>query len=116
MTHIEELIGKGKTQITMDRVPVERAAPYAAADAALTYRLVAVMRAELEKTDRILKLFEEVEMPLIPVLADMDMNGVRLDLPYLKELAAEFTERLNAIQTEIFELASMPFNIGSPNQ
>src|SRR5690606_11900072 len=66
MTNIHELIGTGKHQITMERVPVEHAAPYAAADAAMTYRLMGLLKPELEKKEG-WKLFSEIEMPLIPV-------------------------------------------------
>ncbi len=115
MTHIDELIGKGKNQITMDRVPVDRAAPYAAADAAMTFLLVDKMRPELEKK-HLWQLFSEIEMPLVPVIADLNMAGVKLDLPYLAELSKEFAERLNTIQQQIFALAGEQFNIGSPKQ
>ncbi len=115
MTPITDLIGKGKTQITMDRVPIERAAPYAAADAAMTYALVGRMRPELEAM-RLWVLFKEIEMPLIPVLATIDLNGVRLDLPYLKNLGAEFEKRLYDMQQQIYKLAGQEFNIGSPKQ
>jgi DNA polymerase-1 len=115
MTHIQELIGKGKTQITMDRVPVEQAAPYAAADAAITFRLVEEINPQLVDK-RLIKLFEEIEMPLIPVIADLDMNGVKLDLPYLGELSREFAERLNSYQDQIYAMAGDRFNIGSPKQ
>ena len=115
MTPITDLIGKGKTQITMDRVAVDRAAPYAAADAAMTYALVGRMRPELEK-ESLWLLFKDIEMPLVPVLATMDMNGVRLDLPYLAHLGVELDVRLDAIQRQIFVLAGREFNIGSPKQ
>jgi DNA polymerase I len=115
MTHIQELIGKGKSQITMDRVSIDQCAPYACADAAITFRLVDKLRPELEQR-ALLKVFDEIEMPLIPVIADLNMNGVKLDLPYLGELSQEFAERLNAIQEQIFELAGESFNIGSPKQ
>jgi DNA polymerase-1 len=115
MTHIDELIGKGKTQITMDRVSVYRAAPYAAADAAITFRLVDKMRAELEERD-LGKLFGEIEMPLLPVLADMNMAGAKVDLPYLAELSRELNERLKAIEEDIYVLAGESFKIGSLKQ
>lgn len=117
MTEIHELIGSGKTQITMDRVPVERAAPYAAADAAITHRLAGMLRPELEEK-QVWKLFSEIEMPLIPVLADMEMAGVLLDVPYLRALSAELTERLGALQAEIYDLSGGygEFNLGSPKQ
>src|SRR5690606_23632728 len=79
MTPIDELIGSGRNQTTMDRVPVERAAPYAAADAAMTHRLADLLRPELEER-QVWKLFSEIEMPLVPVIADMEMAGVLLDV------------------------------------
>jgi len=117
MTEIGELIGSGRLQITMDRVPVERAAPYAAADAVLTLRLVDVLKPELEEKQA-WKLFSEIEMPLIPVVADMDMAGVLLDVPFLRELSAELNERLRALEKEIEALSDGygPFNPGSPKQ
>jgi DNA polymerase-1 len=115
MTHIDALIGKGKNQITMDRVPIERAAPYAAADAAITFRLVNDIQPRLEEK-RLGKLFSEIEMPLVPVVADLNMNGVRLDLPYLDGLSRELAGRLNAIEQQIYEHAGEQFNIGSPKQ
>lgn len=117
MTHIDELIGKGKAQITMDRVSVYRVAPYAAADAAITFRLVDKLRAELEDPKRNLwKLFSEIEMPLVPVLVDMIIAGAKVDLPYLAELSREFSERLKAIEEDIYALAGEPFKIGSLKQ
>lgn len=117
MTPIDELIGSGKTQITMDRVPVERAAPYAAADAALTHRLADILRAELHEK-QVWKLFSEIEMPLVPVIADMEMAGVLLDVDFLHDLSADLTQRLGALQEEIYSLSGGygEFNIGSPKQ
>jgi DNA polymerase-1 len=115
MAHIADLIGKGKHQITMAEVPVERAAPYAAADAAITFRLVAPTRAELEHHS-LWKLFNEIEMPLIPVIADLNMTGALLDLPYLESLSREFAARLDEIRTRIYESVGAEFNIGSPKQ
>ncbi len=115
MTHIQELIGKGKTQITMDKVPVSQAAPYAAGDAAITYRLVEELNPRLIERS-LVNLFDKIEMPLIPIIADLDMTGVRLDLPYLAELSNEFAERLNTYEDQIYQMAGDRFNIGSPKQ
>jgi DNA polymerase-1 len=115
MTHIQELIGKGKNQITMDGVPIEKAAPYAAADAAITFRLVNVMRPALDEK-RLWTLFSEIEMPLVPVIADMIMAGARLDTAYLKELSRELTERLKSYEQAIYREAGEEFNIGSLKQ
>ncbi len=117
MTHIEEVIGTGKNRITMDRVPVEKAAPYAAADAAMTLKLVDPLRSDLEERNSA-KLFDEIEMPLIPVLAGMEMAGVLLDIPYLRELSIDLSDRMRALQTEIYDLSGGygEFNLGSPKQ
>ncbi|MBI5959097.1 MAG: DNA polymerase I, partial [Chloroflexi bacterium] len=117
MTHIDHLIGSGKNQITMDRVPIEHAAPYAAADAALTHRLADMLRPELEQK-QVWKLFSEIEMPLIAVLADMEMAGVLLDVSYLRTLSTELGERLATLQDEIYAQSGGygPFNLGSPKQ
>ncbi|HEX3053554.1 MAG TPA: DNA polymerase I [Aggregatilineaceae bacterium] len=116
MTHIEELIGKGKTQTTMDRVAVEQCAPYAAADAVFTRRLVDVLRPDLE--GRLEKLFNEIEMPLVPVIADMEMAGVLLDVPYLRGLSKDLNARCQNLAEEIYGLSGGygAFNLGSPKQ
>jgi DNA polymerase-1 len=116
MTEITELIGSGKKQITMDKVPVERAAPYAAADAAITHRLVGHLRPKLDEM-QLTALFEELEMPLIPVIAAIEQAGVALDVAHLRNLSEELTARLAALENEIYALGSYgAFNINSPKQ
>lgn len=115
MTHIEELIGKGKKQVSMDQVSIARVAPYAAADAAITFRLVASIRADLE-ANTLLNLFSTLEMPLVPVIADLNMAGAKLDMPFMAELSKEFEGRLNEKMQAIHEAAGEPFNIGSLKQ
>jgi DNA polymerase-1 len=99
----------------MDKVPVARAAPYAAADAALTFRLNEELRAELEK-EGLRRLCDEIEMPLVPVIVDMHLTGARLDLPYLDTLRVEFAARLDEIKARLYESVGEIFNIGSPKQ
>jgi len=115
MTQIEELIGKGKKQITMDQVPVAQAAPYAAADADIALRLRAKQEPELREKD-LWKLFAEIEMPLVPVLMDMEMTGVLIDVPYLQEMSGTLAKRLNEIERHIYALAGYDFNINSTQQ
>jgi len=115
MTHIETLIGKGAKQITMDGVPAQAAADYATADADMALRLVAPLRAELESKGQ-LALLEELEMPLVPVLAEMEMAGVKLDLPYLETLQARMQADIHAIEEEIHQTVGYPFNINSTQQ
>ena len=115
MTPIEALIGKGAKQITMDCVPASQAAPYAAADADISLRLVAPLRQDLESRGQT-KLFAEMEMPLIPVLADMEREGVRLDLPYLDGLGNDWQEELHKIEVRVHEMVGRPFNLQSTQQ
>jgi DNA polymerase-1 len=115
MTHIDELIGTGKKQISMAEVPVESAAPYAAADADATLQLMSPQRAELAKGNG-LKLLEEIEMPLVPVLADMEMTGILLDLPFFKEMEKELAGRLAQIESQVYQEVGSPFNINSTQQ
>lgn len=115
MTHIEDLIGKGKNQLSMADVPVENAAPYAAADADMTLRLKAILEEELQKAG-MMDVFRQVEMPLVPVLAQMEMNGVRLDLDFFLAFSKELTERIGNIEKRIHESVGMVFNINSTQQ
>lgn len=115
MTPITELIGKGKQQMTMDLVPVERVAPYAAADVDMTHRLVGVLEPELRQR-ALWKLFTEVEMPLVTVLADMEMRGIKLDVDYLRQMSAELQKRLLDLEQQIHRLVGYKFNIGSTQQ
>jgi len=115
MTNIEELIGKGKKQISMAEVPINKVAPYAAADAAIVMRLKPELQEELESR-RAAELFANVEMPLVSVLAEMEMAGIALDTGFLATMSKELSERLAAIEARIFELAGEEFNINSPQQ
>ena len=115
MTHIEELIGKGKKQISMAEVAIELVAPYAAADAETTLRLLPLMQAEVKRVNAE-KLMAEIEMPLIPVLAEMEMTGVLLDLPFFKKLSEELTRRMADIEKQVYEAVGKPFNINSTQQ
>lgn len=115
MTEITELIGTGRAQTTMDRVPVERVAPYACADADLTHRLAHVLEPELKAREQY-DLFRELEMPLLPVLTSMELIGIKVDLAWLETLSAEFSDRLQALEHSIYEHAGGPLNINSTQQ
>lgn len=113
---IEELIGaKGKKQGNMRDLAPEAVYKYACEDADVTLKLKQVLGNELE-TNGVKKLFEEIEMPLVPVLAYMERNGVRIDTEALKETSRHFTARMNQIEEEVHQLAGMEFNIASPKQ
>jgi DNA polymerase-1 len=115
MTPIEELIGKGKDQITMDRVPIQQAAPYAAADAAVSLRLVPVLQADLDACNAT-RLMETIEAPLITVLADMEMAGISLDKDYLGQMSTELSGRMEQLEGQVYQIAGEPFNLNSTQQ
>ena len=114
--HIDELIGsKGKSQKNMRDLNPEQVYEYAAEDADVTLKLKNILEKEL-KTNGVEHLFYDIEMPLMPVLASMEMNGVRLDTESLKETSDVLTTRMKSIEHKIYELAGEEFNIASPKQ
>ena len=115
MTEITDLIGKGTKQIPMSQVDIKKAADYCGADSDMTGRLAEIFRASLEK-EGLWKLFAEVEMPLVPVLLNMEQNGVLLDTSLLHDLSRKLGEDLRRIEARIYEEAKHPFNINSPQQ
>lgn len=113
---IEELIGpKGKNQKNMRDLLPSAVYKYACEDADVTLKLKHILEKEL-KEQGVEVLFEEIEMPLVPVLAYMERNGVRIDTAALKETSLHFTARMQQIEKEVHELAGMEFNIASPKQ
>ncbi|PWT81709.1 MAG: DNA polymerase I [Acidobacteria bacterium] len=112
---ISDLIGKGKTQLCIDQVPTARVAEYSGEDADIAWRLCRYLESKLDE-EGLKKLYEELEVPLIEVLAELENNGIRLDVPLLRRLSTEMANQLAAIEQEIFELAGRPFNIASPKQ
>ena len=115
MTEIEELIGKGKKQISMAQVSISDAAAYAADDAEVILRLMPQLQKEMSEKQA-LQLFEEVEMPLVSVLADMEMAGIALDSDYLQQMSEDLNQRLSTIEDQIFKEVGEPFNLNSPQQ
>jgi DNA polymerase-1 len=116
MTPISELIGTGSKAITMDRVPIRLAADYAGADADMTLRLVAPLKAELRKHN-LLNLYQRIELPLVPVLLQMEMYGVALDGDFLRELGERLSEQLSTLEKEIYaSVGGREFNINSTKQ
>ncbi len=127
MTEISELIGSGKSQTTMDTVPLAQVLPYAGADADMTQRLVNVLKSELaqlhketveilDHKDTELDLFYDLEMPLLPILTDMEMTGVKLDVEWLTTLSDELEQRVTDLEQTIFEQAGTEFNVNSTQQ
>ncbi len=115
MTHIEELIGKGKNQITMDKVPVASAAPYAAADAEVTLKLVPLLAKKMEDR-KCTNIFKDIEMPLVPVLMQMEREGIMLDQPFFKKFSNEMDVRLRDIEDTVYKAVGYPFNLNSTQQ
>ncbi|GAB3955359.1 hypothetical protein GCM10028805_42770 [Spirosoma harenae] len=113
---IEALIGKkGKGQLTMREVEIQKVVDYAAEDADITLQLKHTFAPRLEK-DNLHKLFDQVEMPLVRVLTDLELEGVTLDTKALADLSASLEVDMKQVQQEIFDIAGNPFNIGSPKQ
>jgi len=113
---IETLIGKkGKNQLSMRDVPLEDIKEYAAEDADITLQLKEVFSPILDKAET-KKLFEEIEIPLIPVLAAMETEGIRLDVDYLRAMSVDMQKEINAFEQKIYETAGEKFNLASPKQ
>ena len=114
MTEIDELIGKGKKQITMDDVPIEQASDYACDDAFVTLELTRFWQEKLGEEEK--KLLYEIEVPTSLVLAEMEAQGVSLDVDYMSSLSIELEKNIKEIEEKIYELAGEKFNINSPKQ
>ena len=112
---IKPLLGSGKSARTFDQVPIEDATPYAAEDADITLRLWQKLKPELHRA-RVTTVYETLERPLVPVLAQMEMTGVLLDRATLARMSGAFAQKMAALEAEIHELAGEPFNVGSPKQ
>jgi len=115
MTHIEELIGKGRNQITMDQVPAQQAADYAAMDVRAVLMLKPDLANELEQRQA-MDLFNDMEMPLVGVLAGIEMEGVALDVHYLRQMSGELNKRLLEIEGQVQNAVGEPFNLNSTQQ
>ena len=115
MTPIEELIGKGRNQITMAQAPIRLAADYAGADADITLRLMHVLAPQLEARG-LHKLFDEIEVPLVPVLTRMELTGILLDPEFLQRMGKELEEQCGALVQEIYDAVGHTFNVNSTRQ
>ncbi len=115
MTDIKELIGKGKTAVTMDKVDIEKVSAYCSEDSDVTLRLKNIINSKLKELD-LMDLFCEIEMPLVEVLGSMEFKGVTIDLEQFKVLSEEIDKRLNALTKEIKKETDSEFNINSPKQ
>ncbi len=109
-----DVAGKGAKQIGFDEVEIEPAAEYAAEDSDVTFRLTQALRPRLKDAE--LKLYEELELPLVEILADMEMTGVKVDRDHLKKLSSKLEKDLRKQEDKIYALAGEPFNVNSPKQ
>jgi len=113
---ISVLIGKGKNQLTFDMVDTATACEYAAEDADITFQLYIYLKDRLEKQPQLMKLFQEVEMPLVSVLTAIEYNGVSLNTALLRKMSGELATELKTLTEQIYEHAGADFNIDSPKQ
>ena len=111
----KEVAGSGKSQITFDEVPLDRARDYAAEDADVTLRLWLDLKPRLP-LEKVTRVYETIERPLIPVIAEMEKAGVKVDRVELERMSGEFARRIQALEKEIHKLAGHSFSIGSPKQ
>ncbi|MHB8405029.1 MAG: DNA polymerase I [Gammaproteobacteria bacterium] len=114
--HYEDVTGKGAKQIGFEEVRIEEATRYSAEDADITLRLHQTLWPRLSATAPLRRVFEEIEMPLVPVLLDMEHIGVLLDAAMLRQQSAEITQSLRKLEQRAHELAGQPFNPDSPKQ
>jgi DNA polymerase I len=112
---IKSLLGGGKAAITFDRVPIAEAVTYAAEDADVTLRLWQLFRPQLHRA-QVTSVYETLERPLVPVLAQMEMAGVKVDRDTLSRMSNAFAQKMAGLEAEIHELAGEAFNVGSPKQ
>ncbi len=112
---IKDLLGSGKSQITFDKVPLDKATAYAAEDADITLRLWKVLKPQLH-AKKVTTVYETLERPLSPVLAQMEMHGIKVDRDTLSRMSNAFAQKMAGLEAEIHELAGENFNVGSPKQ
>ena len=115
MTEISELIGTGKKQITMNRVAIKDAAPYACADAEIPLRLEKLLTERLKKND-LYEVFKKIEMPLVPVLIAMEYTGIAVDRQYFSDFSKELSGRIGEITSAIYQMVGHPINLNSTQQ
>ena len=111
-----DIAGKGAKQLTFNQIDLEQAGPYAAEDADITLQLHQTLWPKLEELDGLRRVYEDIEMPLVPVLSRMERLGVRIDAGLLQQQSQELAEKLHALEQRAYDIAGHPFNLGSPKQ
>ena len=112
---IKPLLGSGKSAITFDKVPINEATAYAAEDADITLRLWKLFKPQLHRA-QVTTVYETLERPLVPVLTEMEMHGIKVDRDVLSRMSNAFAQKMAGLEAEIHELAGQSFNVGSPAQ
>ena len=112
----EEVAGKGAKQLTFNQVSLDIAAPYAAEDADITLRLHQHLSPRLEAEPTLAKVFQDIDMPLVPILSEVERNGALIDVNLLRNISQELGKRILELESQAHELAGGPFNLGSPKQ
>jgi len=112
----EEIAGKGVKQKTFDQIPIEEAKIYASEDADITYRLHEELEKKLKKEPLLNKLLQEIEIPLIPILSEMELTGANLNPKILRAQSKSLSQRINVLTDKAYDLAGLKFNLGSPKQ
>ncbi len=111
----EDVAGKGKMQVTFDKVAINEALSYAAEDAEITLRLHKILKPRLAR-EKMVSVYETIERPLIPIIAQMEMDGIKVNTAVLHEMSKDFANKLSVLEKEIYHLAGHEFNISSPKQ
>lgn len=114
--HFEDIAGKGKKQLTFNDIDLEQAGPYAAEDADITLQLHESLSSQLQKEKGLLKVYREIEMPLLPVLQSIERNGVKIDVAMLNKQSKQLQTRMAEVEKQVFEAAGETFNLASPKQ
>ena len=111
----KDLVGSGKNKMIFEEVDLKKATEYAGEDADVTFRLFEILKSRLDK-EKLNRIYESFEKPLVQILSQIEMNGIKINSEYLKKLSKNFTEKIKKIEKQIFLIAKKEFNIGSPKQ
>jgi DNA polymerase-1 len=114
--HFEDIAGKGARQLTFNEIELEQAGPYAAEDADITLQIHQQLSAQLQAEKKLLAVYRDIELPLLPVLQKIERNGVKVDVPMLKKQSKQLAKRIIEIEKQAFEVAGESFNLASPKQ
>ena len=114
--HFEDIAGKGAKQLTFNEIALEEAGPYAAEDADITLQIHQALAAELEKEPMLKSVYEDIELPLLRILLDIESNGVKVDVAMLEKQSTQLAARMNEIEKQVYEVAGETFNLASPKQ